>query len=187
MLRASQASALPPSLPSSLVAPSRAGCLCRFPPRKHVGARLQPTLGWRRTKAGQQGPRPEPHAPFSAPASLMGAGMSLGKLRERAGPSRCHACSALAAKLEPPPTHCLVSKTHKSWGAAGSPQHQWGPWLQPTCHGRNAPGGILQLCPSSLGDLLECDIPPSPHILELPSIPWVLSHHAAKTGQAVDK
>lgn len=89
--------------------------------------------------------------------------------------------------MELPPTHCLVSKTHKSWGAAGSPQLQWSPWLQQIWHGRSTPGGILQFCLSSLGDLLERDAPPSPHILELPSILWVLSCHAAKTGQAVDK
>lgn len=123
--------------------------------------------------------------PFSAPASLMGAGMSLGKLR--------------TTELDlPTATHPLPWQ--RKWSllqpTASSPKHT-SPGEQlgvPSISG--VPGfskyGMAEAllgesCPSSLGDLLELDAPPSPHILELPSILWVLSRHAAKTGQAMDK
>lgn len=63
------------------VAPGRGGCPCRLSPGKHTGVWPRPVLGWRWIKLGQQGPGTETDDPFSAPASLMGAGMSLGKLR----------------------------------------------------------------------------------------------------------
>lgn len=79
--RAGQGAALPPSLPSFLVAPGTGGCPCRLSPGKHIGVWPRPMLGWRWIKLGQQGPGTGRGDPFSAPASLMSAGMSLGKLR----------------------------------------------------------------------------------------------------------